>query len=218
MKELHEELCSLGAHPLTPLVLGDDGSDQLVRNFVRWSNICIENLRKPVESCCGGQSESVCDCEQSKGADKSAKRSKSKAVKRSSAAAASSSSSACTAASAASASDASAVDVDMEEEEDRINSYYVTADMIDSDSEMPQTSSGCGGSSSIVDLEDIGGVDAKSSGVGRAMVTAMQEKALKKEGYRIIGTHSAVKMCRWTKNQLRGRGGCYKHSFYGITR
>ena len=31
------------------------------------------------------------------------------------------------------------------------------------------------------------------------------------------GTHSAVKICRWTKNQLRGRGGCYKHSFYGIT-
>ena len=23
-------------------------------------------------------------------------------------------------------------------------------------------------------------------------------------------------MCRWTKAQLRGRGGCYKHTFYGI--
>jgi len=40
---------------------------------------------------------------------------------------------------------------------------------------------------------------------------------LKKEGYKIIGTHSAVKLCRWTKHQLRGRGGCYKHTFYGIT-
>lgn len=49
------------------------------------------------------------------------------------------------------------------------------------------------------------------------MVTNLQRKALTKEGYRIIGTHSAVKMCRWTKNQMRGRGGCYKHSFYGIT-
>ena len=38
-----------------------------------------------------------------------------------------------------------------------------------------------------------------------------------KEGYKIIGTHSAVKLCRWTKNQLRGRGGCYKHTCYGIT-
>lgn len=25
-----------------------------------------------------------------------------------------------------------------------------------------------------------------------------------------------MKICRWTKSQLRGRGGCYKHSFYGI--
>ena len=36
------------------------------------------------------------------------------------------------------------------------------------------------------------------------------------QGYKIIGSHSGVKLCRWTKSQLRGRGGCYKHSFYGI--
>lgn len=36
------------------------------------------------------------------------------------------------------------------------------------------------------------------------------------QGYKIIGSHSGVKLCRWTKAQLRGRGGCYKHSFYGI--
>ena len=51
----------------------------------------------------------------------------------------------------------------------------------------------------------------------REMVTASQAVALKKEGYKLIGTHSAVKLCRWTKHQLRGRGGCYKHTFYGIT-
>lgn len=39
---------------------------------------------------------------------------------------------------------------------------------------------------------------------------------LSKQGYRLIGSHSAVKMCRWTKNSMRGRGGCYKHTFYGI--
>jgi tRNA wybutosine-synthesizing protein 1 len=49
------------------------------------------------------------------------------------------------------------------------------------------------------------------------MVTPSQAAALKKEGYKLIGTHSAVKLCRWTKHQLRGRGGCYKHTFYGIT-
>jgi len=51
----------------------------------------------------------------------------------------------------------------------------------------------------------------------REMVTPRQAQALQKEGYRLIGTHSAVKLCRWTKHQLRGRGGCYKHTFYGIT-
>lgn len=50
-----------------------------------------------------------------------------------------------------------------------------------------------------------------------AMVTSRQAANLKKEGYKLIGSHSAVKMCRWTKHQLRGRGGCYKHTFYGIT-
>ncbi|KAJ3211744.1 S-adenosyl-L-methionine-dependent tRNA 4-demethylwyosine synthase [Dinochytrium kinnereticum] len=71
-----------------------------------------------------------------------------------------------------------------------------------------------------MDLEDLGGqlkpaeVDEKPT--EREMVTPMQRKALTKEGYKIIGTHSAVKLCRWTKAQLRGRGGCYKHTFYGI--
>ena len=36
---------------------------------------------------------------------------------------------------------------------------------------------------------------------GREMVTKLQRRALTKEGYRIIGTHSAVKLCRWTKVQ-----------------
>jgi hypothetical protein len=27
---------------------------------------------------------------------------------------------------------------------------------------------------------------------------------------------AGVKLCRWTKAMLRGRGGCYKHTFYGI--
>ncbi len=40
--------------------------------------------------------------------------------------------------------------------------------------------------------------------------------ALTKQGYTIIGSHSGVKICRWTKSALRGRGSCYKNSFYGI--
>lgn len=49
------------------------------------------------------------------------------------------------------------------------------------------------------------------------MLTTKHRAQLTKEGYKIVGSHSAVKLCRWTKHQLRGRGGCYKHSFYGIT-
>ncbi|KAL8812858.1 MAG: hypothetical protein Q9223_000389 [Gallowayella weberi] len=40
--------------------------------------------------------------------------------------------------------------------------------------------------------------------------------SLTKQGYAIIGSHSGVKICRWTKSALRGRGSCYKFSFYGI--
>eukprot|EP00053_Salpingoeca_punica_P015214 m.139375 g.139375 ORF g.139375 m.139375 type:complete len:805 (-) comp16653_c4_seq1:262-2676(-) len=50
----------------------------------------------------------------------------------------------------------------------------------------------------------------------RPMVTESLQKNLSKQGYRVIGTHSGVKLCRWTKSMLRGRGGCYKHTFYGI--
>lgn len=75
----------------------------------------------------------------------------------------------------------------------------------------------------VMDMEDMGASmegdndEEKKSAEPREMVTTTQAKALKKEGYKLIGTHSAVKLCRWTKHQLRGRGGCYKHTFYGIT-
>ncbi len=42
------------------------------------------------------------------------------------------------------------------------------------------------------------------------------KKELEKEGYRIIGNHSAVKICRWTKKSIRDEGVCFKEQFYGI--
>ena len=75
---------------------------------------------------------------------------------------------------------------------------------------------------SVTDVEDMGvglsekEAEKKAKGP-KDMVTQSQAKALKKEGYKLIGGHSAVKLCRWTKHQLRGRGGGYKHTFYGIT-
>jgi len=43
-----------------------------------------------------------------------------------------------------------------------------------------------------------------------------QQKELRKQGYRLVGGHSAVKICEWTRNSLRGKGACYKYAFYGI--
>ncbi|ETW19942.1 hypothetical protein PFFVO_01152 [Plasmodium falciparum Vietnam Oak-Knoll (FVO)] len=54
------------------------------------------------------------------------------------------------------------------------------------------------------------------SGEKKDMLSSSQRNKLTKEGYKIVGSHSAVKLCRWTKSQVRGRGGCYKHTFYGI--
>lgn len=84
--------------------------------------------------------------------------------------------------------------------------------------------------SGVLDLEDLGGMVKKMNKAGtrrkqeisaapedRAeMVTPDLRSALGKQGYKIIGSHSGVKLCRWTKSMLRGRGGCYKHTFYGI--
>lgn len=63
---------------------------------------------------------------------------------------------------------------------------------------------------------------AKSSAVSAPVLkemvptTSPTYASLTKQGYTIIGSHSGVKICRWTKSALRGRGSCYKYSFYGI--
>ena len=38
----------------------------------------------------------------------------------------------------------------------------------------------------------------------------------KKQHYGLVGKHSAVKVCQWTKSELTGGRGCYKGDFYGI--
>lgn len=50
----------------------------------------------------------------------------------------------------------------------------------------------------------------------KEQLTDRLRQDLSKQGYRLIGTHSSIKLCRWLKNSMRGRGGCYKHTFYGI--
>lgn len=41
-------------------------------------------------------------------------------------------------------------------------------------------------------------------------------KDLEKQGYRLIGNHSAVKVCLWTKKAIKAKDVCYKNTFYGI--
>ena len=57
---------------------------------------------------------------------------------------------------------------------------------------------------------------SESSAKEKKQITSGQEKILEKQGYRLVGNHSAVKICGWTKNMLNGKGGCYKYVFYGI--
>lgn len=89
--------------------------------------------------------------------------------------------------------------------------------------------------SDAIDVEDVGGKSNPSRSLAVDFTTyspnnsstaplpkAMVPKesptyaALTKQGYTIVGSHSGVKICRWTKSALRGRGSCYKNSFYGI--
>jgi len=48
------------------------------------------------------------------------------------------------------------------------------------------------------------------------MIPDKIKRLMKKQGYRFVGNHSAVKVCRWTKKSLKNEGECYKEKFYGI--
>jgi len=48
------------------------------------------------------------------------------------------------------------------------------------------------------------------------MIPEKVKKILEKQHYALVGEHSAVQICRWTKKSLRDEGVCYKEKFYGI--
>ena len=48
------------------------------------------------------------------------------------------------------------------------------------------------------------------------MIPKKLRKELENQHYKIVGNHSAVKLCHWTKKSLRDEGVCYKEKFYGI--
>lgn len=82
---------------------------------------------------------------------------------------------------------------------------------------------GNGGGSSddgtLVDVEDLQRNEKRVNLVDKKKMVAKDSptyKSLTKQGYTIVGSHSGVKICRWTKSALRGRRFCYKFAFYGI--
>ncbi|CAI4819331.1 CCC_1a_G0053180.mRNA.1.CDS.1 [Saccharomyces cerevisiae] len=78
------------------------------------------------------------------------------------------------------------------------------------------------GSDELGDVEDIGGKGSNGKFSGADEIKQMMAKDsptyknLTKQGYKVIGSHSGVKICRWTKNELRGKGSCYKKSLFNI--
>ncbi|NMB66871.1 4-demethylwyosine synthase TYW1 [Candidatus Woesearchaeota archaeon] len=50
----------------------------------------------------------------------------------------------------------------------------------------------------------------------KELIPEKVKNILKKQHYSIVGRHSAVEICRWTKKSLKNEGVCYKEQFYGI--
>lgn len=48
------------------------------------------------------------------------------------------------------------------------------------------------------------------------MKQAKLNEILKRQHYELVGKHSAVEICSWTKKSLLDKGVCYKQKFYGI--
>jgi tRNA wybutosine-synthesizing protein 1 len=132
------------------------------------------------------------------------------------------------------------------DEEDMDSSEHVDTRALPKDVAMPKARRGIDKNDQVADVEDLGrllrdgggaavgelypkpgpiAIDFTTYGKTSQNATSLKEMvpkssptyaALTKQGYTIVGSHSGVKICRWTKSALRGRGSCYKFSFYGI--
>ena len=83
----------------------------------------------------------------------------------------------------------------------------------ESDSDHGGDDAGDQGDAAVDDVEEL---IAETAAANELLYPRLRQN-LTKQGYALIGTHSGVKLCRWTKSMLRGRGGCYKHTFYNIS-
>ncbi|NWX15184.1 TYW1 synthase, partial [Aegotheles bennettii] len=95
-------------------------------------------------------------------------------------------------------------------------------ELFETSSEEESDAEEAGGTNSVIDVEDLGNIMSHMKKSKVLLLHWVQNFKIDGlvhflfSGYKLIGSHSGVKLCRWTKSMLRGRGGCYKHTFYGI--
>ncbi|ETI43810.1 hypothetical protein F441_11319 [Phytophthora nicotianae CJ01A1] len=196
-KNLDRDLSDLGSPSLVSLGLGDDNVDQFKQFDVWMDNLVAAMCEHSSEKAVAALKKNSSPVKANKAGKKWLSQKEFRRQKR------------------AKKAEANGETVELNEE-DLMNEQFLVDDFSDDEEQSKQNANDDSG---MVDVEDIGKSmkESEAASKSREMVTPMQRKALTKEGYKIIGTHSAVKLCRWTKHQLRGRGGCYKHAFYGIT-
>ncbi len=57
---------------------------------------------------------------------------------------------------------------------------------------------------------------ASSMGDQGTILNPKHVQRLENQTYKVVGRHSAVKVCHWTKQAMKGVNACYKQKFYGI--
>ncbi|KAH3683735.1 hypothetical protein WICPIJ_005296 [Wickerhamomyces pijperi] len=118
--------------------------------------------------------------------------------------------------------------VDALKDDEPILYEYADSDNEVEDGEDAENDQSSSSDETLVDVEDMGNMMKGSSLSGSSNPNEQVEvkqmvaknsptyNSLTKQGYTVVGSHSGVKICRWTKSALRGRGSCYKFAFYGI--
>ncbi|POM72287.1 tRNA wybutosine-synthesizing protein [Phytophthora palmivora] len=189
-KNLDNNLSDLGSPSLVALGLGDDNVDQFKQFDIWMDNLVAAMCEFSSEKTVAALKKSVSPVKGKAGKKEWLSQKEFRRQKR---------------AKKAEAAAANGETVELNEE-DMMNEQFLVDDFSDDEEQNQQKANDDSG---MVDVEDIGKSmkESEAASKSREMVTPMQRKALTKEGYKIIGTHSAVKLCRWTKHQLRGRGG-----------
>ncbi|RNF05563.1 hypothetical protein TraAM80_04502 [Trypanosoma rangeli] len=111
-----------------------------------------------------------------------------------------------------------APDSEDEEEEEAGNESRGGGKMLNNS--RSNTNESAGDVEDVVTDDDDGGTEGEASMTSASdpqeLLYPRLRQNLQRQGYHLVGSHSGVKLCRWTKAMLRGRGGCYKHTFYNI--